>query len=213
MQLAGEKTSGKENEMQAFIRRTLVAFLLICFLAVPVMADEILDSLNEAQEAYNDKAYSEALEALEYAKQLILQMSSENMAKFLPEPPEGWQGKEAVSQNLGMLGGSSSIEKIYTRTDQSNGGRVTMTIMGESPMFMGLINMFNPAIAASDGGKLQKIKRNKAIVKYTAQNRSGEIMVNVAKKFIITINGNNIDEQELMLFAESIDYTGLKALQ
>lgn len=213
MQLAGEKTSGKENEMQAFIRRTLVAFLSICFLAVPVMADEILDSLNEAQEAYNDKAYSEALEALEYAKQLILQMSSENMAKFLPEPPEGWQGKEAVSQNLGMLGGSSSIEKIYTRTDQSNGGRVTMTIMGESPMFMGLINMFNPAIAASDGGKLQKIKRNKAIVKYTAQNRSGEIMVNVAKKFIITINGNNIDEQELMLFAESIDYTGLKALQ
>lgn len=53
MQLAGEKTSGKENEMQAFIGRTLVAFLSICFLAVPVMADEILDSLNEAQEAYS----------------------------------------------------------------------------------------------------------------------------------------------------------------
>jgi hypothetical protein len=31
--------------------------------------------------------------------------------------------------------------------------------------------MFNPAIAGSTGGKLHKIKRNKAIVKYSAGNR------------------------------------------
>jgi len=183
------------------------------FWATPVIADEILESLKEAEDAYNDKAYSEALEAIDYAKQLILQMSSENMATFLPEPPDGWQAGEAVSQSMGMLGGASTIERVYTRADQSNGGRVSMSIMGESPMFMGLINMFNPAIAGADGGKLKKIKRNKSIVKYNAQNRSGEIMVNVAKKFIITIDGNGIDEEELLGFAESIDYAGLKAMQ
>lgn len=199
--------------MQMYIRKFLVILLSIFFCAMPAMADEVLDSLKEAQEAYNEKAYSEAIEALDYTKQLILQMSSEGMIKFLPAPPDGWQGEEAVSQNLGMLGGATSIEKVYTRIDQSNGGRVTMSIMGDSPMFMGLLNMFNPAIAAADGGTLMKIKRNKSIVKYNAQNRSGEILVNVTKKYIVTIKGNGVDEQELMSFAESIDYSGLNSLQ
>ncbi len=199
--------------MSIHIYRYLAAFCLICLCAVPAMADEVLESLTEAQEAYSEKAYTEAVEALDYAKQLILQMGSEEIATYLPEPPEGWQGEDAVSQNLGMLGGATSIEKVYKRSDKSNDGRVTMTVMGESPMLMGLMNMFNPAIAGADGGKLQKIKRNKSIVKYKSDNRSGEIMVNVAKKYIITIKGRGVDEAELMYFAESVDYAGLKSLQ
>ena len=199
--------------MQEYIPRSFAAFCLICFFAMPALADEVVESLDEAREAYNEKAYTEAVEALDYAKQLILQMSSEEITAFLPEPPEGWKGEEAVSQNLGMLGGATSIEKVYNRIDKSNNGRVTMTILGESPMFMGLMNMFNPAIAGADGGKLQKIKRNKSIVKYKPDNRSGEIMVNVAKKYIITIKGRGVDQDELMYFAESVDYAGLKGLQ
>lgn len=179
-------------------------------------ADEVLESLNDATEAYKEKAYTEAVESLEYAKQLILQMSSEGMKAFLPEPPKGWVGKEAKSQNMGIVGGSSSgIEKVYTKNSSDGGGRgnVTLTIMGESPILAGMMAMFNPAIAGADGGKLQKIKRNKAIVKYNTDNRNGEIMVNVAKKYIVTVKGRNLDKEELMYFAESIDYKGLKNFQ
>jgi len=82
------------------------------------------------------------------------------------------------------MGGSAGIEQEYWKAGSGNqgGSSVTMTIMGESPMFQGMMRMFNPAIAGSTGGKLQKIKRNKAIVNYSADNRNGEIMINVDKK-------------------------------
>ncbi len=193
--------------------RIILLVLALCMFGVAVQADEILEAIDEATAAYNEKAYSEAVESLEYAKQLIMQMSNEGLMMFLPEPMEGWEGKEAKSQNLGIMGGSSGIEKEYWRPGSGNEGQgsITLTIMGDSPIFQGMMTMFNPAIAGADGGKLQKIKRNKSIVKYSADNRNGEVMINVAKKYLVTIKGNNVEKAELMYFAETIDYKGLKA--
>ena len=176
-------------------------------------ADEVLESIQEATEAYNDKAYTEAVESLEYAKQLILQLTSEGLKSFLPQPLEGWEAKEAKSQNLGMMGGSAGIEQEYRKTSSGSGGqsRVTMTIMGESPMFQGMMNMFNPAVVGSTGGKLQKIKRNKAIVNYSMDNRDGEIMINVDKTYLVIIKGYNVDKDDLMNYAKAVDYKGLKS--
>ena len=53
-----------------------------------------------------------------------------------------------------------------------------------------MLHMFNPAIAGSVGGKLQKIKRKKAIVKYSADNQDSEIMINVDKRYLLIINGS-----------------------
>ena len=176
-------------------------------------ADDVLEAIQEATDAYNEKAYTEAVESLEYAKQLIHQLTSEGLENFLPKPLEGWNAKEAKSQNLGMMGGSAGIEQEYWKPGSGDQGRsrVTMTIMGESPMFQGMMNMFNPAIAGSSGGKLKKIKRNKAIVKYSADNRDGEIMINVAKKYLVIIKGSNVDKEDLMNYAKAIDYKGLKS--
>ncbi len=187
--------------------------LAICVCGGVAQADDVLEAINEATEAYNEKAYTEAVESLEYAKQLIRQMTSEGLMTFLPEPMEGWQGKEAKSQNLGMIGGSAGIEKEYLKPGSGNESRkrITLSIMGDSPIFQGMMAMFNPAIAGADGGKLQKIKRNKAIVKYSTDNRSGEILIDVAKKYIVTIKGSNVDKEDLMHYAEAIDYKGLKA--
>ena len=176
-------------------------------------ADDVLEAIQEATEAYNEKAYTEAVESLEYAKQLIQQLTSEGLKNFLPKPLEGWKAKEAKSQNLGMMGGSAGIEQQYWKASSGDqgGSSVTMTIVGESPMFQGMMQMFNPAIAGSSGGKLQKIKRNKAIVKYSADNRDGEIMINVDKKYLVIINGSNVDKEDLMNYAKAVDYKGLKS--
>jgi hypothetical protein len=192
----------------------ILVFVLAAFICCrAAYADEVLESIQEAAEAYNEKAYTEAIESLEYAKQLILQLTSEGLKSFLPKPLEGWKAKEAKSQNLGMMGGSAGIEQEYWKTGSGNqgGSRVTLSIMGESPMFQGMMAMFNPAIVGSAGGKLQKIKRNKAIVKYDADNRDGEIMINVAKKYLIIVKGSNVDKNDLMDYAKSVNYKGLKA--
>ncbi len=186
-----------------------IAALSCCLLLLggTVYADEVLESINEAADAYNEKEYQEAIESLEYARQLIQQMSSEGMTGFLPEALDGWKAKAASTQNMGIMGGSAGVQKEYTK---SGGGRVTINIMGESPLFQGMMAMFNPALAGADGGKLQKIKRNKAIVKYDVDNRDGEIMVNVDKHYLVMIKGNNVERDELMAYAEAVDYKGLK---
>ncbi len=176
-------------------------------------ADDVLEAIQEATEAYNEKAYTEAVESLEYAKQLIQQLTSEGLENFLPKPLEGWKAKEAKSQNLGMLGGSAGIEQEYWKAGSGNQGRsrVTISIMGESPMFKGMMGMFNPAIVGATGGKLQKIKRNKAVVKYSTDNRKGEIMINVGKKYLVIVKGSNVDKEDLMNYAKAVDYKGLKS--
>jgi hypothetical protein len=197
-------------------KKQISIFVLVLALFIfsgVVYADDVLEAIQEATDAYNEKAYTEAVESLEYAKQLIQQLTSEGLKNFLPKPLEGWKAKEAKSQNLGMMGGSAGIEQEYWKPGSGDQGRsrVTMSIMGESPMFQGMMKMFNPAIAGSSGGKLQKIKRNKAIVKYSKDNRDGEIMINVAKKYLIIIKGSNVDKEDLMNYAKAIDYKGLKS--
>ena len=191
-----------------------VLLIVVSWGAIPVCADEILDSINEAIEAYNEKEYAEAAESLDYAKQLILQMRSENIMKVLPEPLPGWESKTAQTQSMGMLGGMAGVKKEYFKPGTGDQGRkrITINIMAESPMMQGMMAMFNPAYAGAQGGKLQKIKRNKAIVKYNPDSRSGEANVLVKKSYIVSIKGNSVDKKDLLDYAEAVDYKGLKDL-
>jgi len=85
----------RETFMFSNTVKIMVLVLAICACGAAAQADEVLDAINEAIEAYNEKIYTEAVESLEYAKQLIQQMTSERLMTFLPEPMEGWQGKIA----------------------------------------------------------------------------------------------------------------------
>lgn len=192
--------------------RILVLVLAAFICSGVAYADDVLEAIQEATEAYSEKAYTEAVESLEYAKQLIQQLTSEGLMNFLPKPLEGWKAKEAKSQNLGIMGGSAGIEQEYWKTGNGNQGqsRVILTIMGESPMMQGMMHMFNPAIAGASGKKLQKIKRNKAILEYSADNRDGELMINVDKKYLVVVKGSNIEKEDLMNYAKAINYKGLK---
>jgi hypothetical protein len=191
-----------------------VLLIVVSWGAIPACADEILEAMTEAIEAYKEKEYGEAAESLDYAKQLIQQLRSENIMKFLPEPLPGWESKTAQTQSMGMLGGMSGVEKKYSKPGTGDQGRksITINIMADSPMMQGMMAMFNPAYAGAQGGKLQKIKRNKAMVKYDPDSRRGEANVMVDKSYIVSIKGNSIDKEDLMNYAEAIDYKGLKDL-
>lgn len=193
--------------------RMITAVVVVFICASGTYADDVMDAINEAIEAYQEKDYTDAAESLDYAKQLIQRLTSEGLKKFLPEPLEGWQANDATSQNFGMLGGSAGIERKYFKNGSGNEGRkhLTMAIMGESAMFGGMMQMFNPVIATADGGKLIKIKRNKSVVKYKSDMKEGEIFINVDRKYIVTIKGSNVTEQDLMEYAKAFDYKGLKA--
>ncbi len=182
---------------------------ILFFISGAVPADEITDSIEEAIEYYKEGDFVEAANTLDYASQLIRQKRSGSLEAFLPDPLTGWTAKDVESQAAGAayLGGMISAKRNY-RKEQSS---ITIEIFTDSPMLQSMVMMLsNPAYASADGGKLTKIKRQKAVIKYTASRKDGEINIVVANKYLISVKGRKISESDLVDYASAIDYNKLK---
>jgi hypothetical protein len=191
-------------------RRITICVVLTFLLAIPVFADDITESISEALESYNNGDFTEAVSTLNYAAQLIQQKKGGNLESLLPEPLTGWTAEEASSQAMGAgMFGAVTVERDYTKGQAS----VSVTFVTDSPMIQGMAMMFsNSAFAVSDGGKLEKIAGQKAIVKYDAADKWGEIQIMVANRFLVMIEGDGVAKSDLQEYAEVIDYKKLAAM-
>lgn len=199
------------NKVLPLVRTALCAAALLAGNAV-LRADDVTDSIDEAVAAYNNKDYSTAASALEQAVQLIRQKRAEGLTQFLPKAPNGWTSEDdETAGNMGaaaMFGGGVSAKREYNKGDS----RVTVTFLTDSPMLQAVMMWANsPMIAASDGGKIERIKGQKAVVKYKASDKDGSINVVVAGTLLVTIEGSELTYEELKSFAEAIDYGKLAA--
>jgi len=172
-------------------------------------ADEIVDSIKEALEYYDGGDYAEAVSSLDYAAQLIRQKRGNKLEAFLPEPLSGWKAKDVESRAAGqaMFGGMVSAKRHYSKGSST----VTVEITSDSPILQSMVMMFsNPSYATADGGKLKKIRRQKAIIKYRASKQEGEIIIIVDKRYLVSVNGTKVSEEDLINYASAIDYKKLK---
>ncbi|MGH8018989.1 MAG: hypothetical protein ACREIA_11975 [Opitutaceae bacterium] len=175
---------------------------------VALQADDVTDTIEEAVKAYNEGDFVVASQSLETATQLIKQKRAEGLTKFLPQAPSGWEAMDATSQaaSASFFGGGVTAEREYTK----GGSSVTIKILTDSPMMQGVMMMMgNPMFANADGGKLIRLKGQRAIVKYAADDKSGSVNVVVGGAILVEIDGNECTEDDLMAFANAIDYPGL----
>lgn len=188
----------------------LVAMLAGVTYARAADTDPVLETVEEAMAYYADGDYAGAAGSLDYAAQLIRQKRGEGMTALLPDPLDGWAAADATSQAAGaaLFGGGTSAERAYTRGDAS----VSIKIMTDSPMLQGVAMMLNnPMFASADGGKLERINKQKALVKYDAEDRSGSISLMVAGTVLVTLEGDDVELEDLMAYAEAVDYTAIAA--
>jgi hypothetical protein len=172
-------------------------------------ADDVTEQVDEAMKAYADKDYATASQGLEAAATLIRQKRAEGLVQFLPKPPPGWSAEEASSQGAGasMFGGAVTAERIYTKGD----ARISVKFLTDSPMLQAVMMWIsNPMVAGSDG-KLERIKGQKALVKYRADDQEGEINIVVGGTLLVTIDGDDCALADLKGLAEGIDYSALAA--
>lgn len=185
-------------------KMSLIPVLLIS-LGLLVQADDVTETIAEAVKSYEKGEYSTAVEDLNYALELIKQKKSEGLQAYLPKPLEGWSAKDSSSQTAGsaMFGGGISAEREYKKGKS----RVKVQIMADSPLLQGMMGLFtNPMFATSDGGKLERINRQKAIVKYNSDREKGDIKIVVAKRFLVSIEGSKVSREDLISYAKTIDY-------
>ncbi len=194
--------------------KMLVAGITVLLMAISpfVYADDVTDSINEALDAYKSGEYSTAVESLNYATQLINQKKGDNLSSLLPEPLSGWTAKSSKSKAMGaaMFGGGVTAERAYVKGNNN----ISIEIVADSPLLQSVMMMFsNPMYASADGGKLEKIKRQKAVVKFNPDSNKGDIKIVVANRFLVTVKGNRTTLDDLKAYANAIDYNKLKALE
>ena len=186
-------------------------FLVLMTFSFSGYADDIEDSIKEALDYYKSGEYKDAVESLNYASQLIQQKKGKGLESFLPEPLKGWSAQKASSQAAGaaMFGGGITVERKYTKDSSS----ISISIITDSPLMQGMMMMFsNPMFAASDGGKLERIGRQKAIVKFEPNSKQGEIKIVVANRYLVLIDGREISMEDMKEYAKAIDFKKLKSL-
>jgi len=191
--------------------RTGIVALLFVTTASVALADDVTDSVNEALQLYKDGKFSEAVNSLNYASQLIQQKKGASLEAVMPTALSGWIAEEASSQAAGaaMFGGGVTAERRYTKDSSS----VKIQIVTDSPVLQAVMMMMaNPMFATSDGGKMETIGGQKAIVKMDTENKSGQIQIVVANRFLVTLDGEEVSKDDLTAYAKAIDYTKLAAL-
>ena len=189
----------------------IMAYVLVpaILLTANAVADEITDTIDEAVASYKEGKYSKAAEDLSFAMDLIRQKKGTALQSYLPDALPGWKAEEPTSQTVGaaMFGGGTTLSREYSKGDS----KVTIEMVTDSPMMQGIAMMLsNPMFAGSDGGKLTRVNREKAIVKYDGKERSGEIIMIADNRFLITVKGNNVSKEDLMAYAKAIDIKKLK---
>ena len=182
----------------------LALILSTCF-TISGYADEVTNLIKEALKQYKNGDYVDATNNLEYASQLIRQKKQDKLLLSLPKPLDGWKIEDESLQAEGtaMLVGGTSVKRNYYKGSSV----ITIGIIADSPFLQSIMTLFNiPLIATASGGKLLIIKGQKAIVTYKPIDRQGEIKIIVSGRILITLNGNNVSKDDIITYANAVDY-------
>lgn len=193
------------------VRCLFLAIVIGAFYCGSAFADEVTDSINEGLENYKKGNYAEAVNSLNFASQKIAQLKADKIKTLLPKALDGWTAEAPSSQAAGsaVFGGGVSAEGKYTKKESN----ITVKFVTDSPMLQSMMMLFsNPMFATSDGGRLEKINNQKAIVKFDAAGKSGNINIVVANKILVTVEGNDITQDDLMAYAKAVNYDQLASM-
>ena len=135
----------------------------------------------------------------------LLQKKQDQLQSFLPKPLDGWTSEDESPQAVGtaMLIGGASAKRSYYKGSSI----ITIGIIADSPFLQSIMTLFNiPLISTASGGKLEIVKGQKAIVTYKSIDQQGEIKIIVVGRILITLNGRNVSKQDIIDYANEINY-------
>ncbi len=189
--------------------KRIFPLLLAVALAAPFSAsraDEVEETLTSALSKYKAGEYSSAGSSLQYALNLINEKKAEKLLAVLPEKIGEWQGGEANSNSLGMLGGGVALSRDYRKGDRS----AEIQIMIDSPLVQQMVGLLaNPMFAGQMGAKLREVEGEKAML----NPKEGEVSLVVNNTILVKVSASGASEEDLMALVRGVDVKTLKALK
>lgn len=181
---------------------TVCAFALF---AGAVKADEIIDNLNDAIAAYQEREIQETVEILEYAQTLLSKKRSGTLEEVLPDALAGSTREQGNSSDnavaMATLGGGTIVDSRYRKED---GTDLNRQIMVESPMIaMMAAQLSNAAVLAQMGG-VKRIKRQKVPL-----NNDGTLQALIDNRFFVQMEGS-ASHEDMVAYFEAHDIKATK---
>ncbi|MBA7645863.1 hypothetical protein ES703_53622 [subsurface metagenome] len=192
-----------------------VVVILALALVVSACADEVLEEIDYAREAYEEGSYSEAIEGFDFVIAQIRSLQVDELRKALPEPLSGWtmeeQERDPMGYGLFGLGSGLGVTRKYYKED--SGETIEISIGAQSIMLQ-QITMFleNPALAAAQPNtKLEKKriagKRITIVEEFSPEDESGKLSLTPDDKTLVTIEGWDISDKEILYeYLDGIDF-------
>lgn len=198
--------------------RTLLLFLAIStvtFLACNRGSKDETESSSDSKTPENPaEALTKAMEELGGGK-ASEPVDHRKLKEMLREKLNGFERTRYESQSAGAMGFNfSNAEADYASGDK----RINVSFTDTGGAGMALMSM-----AAWSSMQLDKEDQNgwertstwkgfKSFEKYNKQSNSSELALIVENRFIVTLNGSNVDMDDLKDFADDLDIEDLKKM-
>lgn len=188
--------------------------------AVEEAANNIEEASQDMQEAGSDmekaaKEMAKAMEGLASGEKLPV-VDPKKMKALLPETLMGMKRTEYESESVGAGGFQISNAKAAYEKD---GGKIRINIADTGGAGMAMMGMAAWASITIDKENQDGYERtgeidgHKSFERYDRNGKNGEVSVLVAKRFIVTVNGDNVAEDDLKKAVKSIDLDDLAELK
>ena len=181
-----------------------------------------LNSCGKKKEEQTEQ--EKAMEMVDKIKEEAENMSNEKpkevvdaklLKEFLPDDAAGLARKSAESEKVGAMGFMvSKAEADYKDGDSSIEINIIDVAGTGALMGMAAWSMMDMDKETDNGyEKTTTYKGNKAYEKYDSKNKDGEIAVIVAKRFVVTIKGRNVEMDKIKDTLDDIDFGKLEDLK
>jgi len=192
-----------------------VVVILALALVVSACADEVLEEIDYAREAYEEGSYSEAIEGFDFVIAQIRSLQVDELREALPEPLSGWtmEEQESDAMGYGFLGMGSGVGVTRRYYEEDSGTTIEITVAAQSIMLQ-QVTMFlkNPAmVAAQPNTKLVKKriagKRITIVEEFSSEDESGKLSLTPDDKTLVIIEGWDISDEEILYeYLDGIDF-------
>ena len=187
----------------------LTVVLLIC--SSFSLADNVLNTLSDAKSYYKNKKFKEAQTALEDATTLIQQKRGKSLQETLPKALSGWTENQSKLQAVGkgMFGGALTVFKRYKK----GRSQIKVSVITDSPIIQSYLGAFSNTFLNAGGGELiRESSTKKGHLKYQENRRRGNLSSIIDNRFLLKIEGRQVDKKHLLSYFKAIDFKKIKAL-
>ena len=150
--------------------------------------------MQEAIDAYQGGRFGEAIDSLNMALGEIRKKQVGSMKDAFPAPLDGWQAEDTSGDLAGaaLFGGGAGAGRRYTKGEQTVEINIATATALVQPIAMMLSNPM--VLSADPTSSLVKIKGNRGIQKWNADEKSAELNIVYKNNMLIRVEGSGLDD-------------------